>query len=348
MKYLALIVLGGFLAACANHKPNAKNFEYERPENVNSLGKITGVNLEMPNKIVDQAKLDSIGTMNAEWVALIPYGFTAKGEARVQFGSKWQWWGETKEGTETISKYAKAAGQKVMFKPHVWVVGDGWPGDFDLETEEEWLEWETTYRDFILTFAAIADSVDADMFCIGTEYRKAAVKRAPFWRKLIKEVREVYGGKVTYAANWDNYENIVFWDDLDYIGIDAYFPLSNKQTPSYEEMVASWNAISRKLKPFSEKYDKPVLFTEYGFKSADFSVSDKVLHDSDLKVNQESQYNAYRAFFASIWNEPFMAGGFLWKWSFFQDQSNSGWTNPKFTPQGKPAFKIVKEVYGAK
>ncbi len=302
----------------------------------------------MPSKIIGQEKLDSIATINAEWVALIPYGFTASGESKVQYGSKWQWWGETEEGTVAISNYAKIAGQKILFKPHVWVVDDGWPGEFDLDTEAEWLEWESTYRDYILHFAKIADSVDAELFCVGTEYRNAVVKRAPFWRKLIQEVREVYHGKITYAANWDNYEKIDFWDELDFIGIDAYFPLSNKKTPSYEEWVAGWKRIAKSLQTFSNKWEKQILFTEYGFKSADFSVSDKVLSDRELVVNQQNQFNGYRAFFETIWNEPFFEGGFLWKWTFFENDMNSGGNHAKFTPQGKPAFEIIKEVYGAK
>lgn len=345
---LITAILGLLLLAGCASKEDATDFSY-RPEEamVNSEGKITGVNLEMPNKIIDTTDLDSINDLNAEWVSLVPYGFTARGEAKVQYGGRHQWWGETIEGTITIAEAAHAVGQKVMIKPHVWVVGDGWPGQFDLETEAEWKIWEDSYRIYILQFAEIADSVDAEMFCIGTEYRNAARKREKFWRGLIKDVREIYDGPVTYAANWDNHELVKFWDDLDYIGIDGYFPVSKEQNPSYETIRTGWAEVTSELKVFSEKYDKQIIFTEYGFRSCDYAVSG-MLDDRTGVANMANQFNAYRAFFETIWKEDFFAGGFLWKWTFSPDDVNTGLKNARYTPQGKPAFGLIRDVYGAK
>lgn len=344
MKYTFLVIVLA-LSACAS-KQDAIDFEY-RPskEVVNSEGKFTGVNLEMPNREIDTTDLDSINDINAEWVALVPYGFTAQGSAKVQYGTGYQWWGETEKGTVSIANSAHAVGQKVMIKPHVWVVGDGWPGDFDLEKEEDWKIWEDSYRTYILTFASIADSVNAELFCIGTEYRFAAKKREAFWRQLIKEVKEIYSGPLTYAANWDNYENVMFWDELDYIGIDGYFPVSKEQVPNFDEIKSGWEGVTKDLKAFSEKWGKKVLFTEYGFKSSDYNVSG--MQDEKTQVpNMENQFNGYRAFFETIWKEDFFAGGFLWKWTFFPNDKNSGPTNARYTPQGKPAFGLIRDVYG--
>ncbi len=345
MKWIFAISVFVVLSACAS-KEEAADYSYRPDETVvDSQGKITGVNLEMPNKIIDSTDLDSINNLNAEWVSLVPYGFTAHGEAKVQYGTGYQWWGETEEGTISIAKDAHAVGQKVMIKPHVWVVGDGWPGQFDLETEAEWKVWEESYRDYILKFAEIADSVDADLYCIGTEYRNAAKKREAFWRKLIKEVREIYDGPVTYAANWDNHERVKFWDALDYIGIDGYFPVSKEQEPSYETIKEGWQGVADDLKLFSKKYDKQILFTEYGFRSCDYAVSG-MQDDKTGVANMTNQFNAYRAFFETIWKEDFFAGGFLWKWTFSPNESNSGLSNARYTPQGKPAFELIAEVYG--
>jgi hypothetical protein len=227
------------------------------------------------------------------------------------------------------------------------VVGDGWPGKFDLESEADWKIWEDSYREYIMIFANIADSVDAELFCIGTEYRNAARKREAFWRGLIKDVREIYDGPVTYAANWDNHERVNFWDDLDYIGIDGYFPVSKEQIPSYETIRDGWAGVAADLKIFSEKYDKQILFTEYGFRSCDFAVSG--IQDEKTGVaNMSNQFNAYRAFFETIWKEDFFAGGFLWKWTFSPNDQNTGVNNARYTPQGKPAYGLIRDVYGAR
>jgi len=346
MKFFLFLTGIILLSSCAS-QDELTDFNYRPDSTVNSEGKITGVNLEMPNQEIDTTDLDSINNLNAEWVSLVPYGFSNRGDAKVQFGSGYQWWGETEEGTLSIAKSAHHVGQKIMIKPHVWVVGDGWPGEFDLDTEQEWAVWESSYREYILKFAKLADSVNAELFCIGTEYRNAAKKREAFWRKLIREVREIYDGPVTYAANWDNYENVRFWDDLDYIGIDGYFPVSKEKSPEFDEIKTGWKKVTEKLREFSKKYDKQILFTEYGFRSADYAVSG--MQDDKTKVpNMSNQFNAYRAFFETIWIEDFFAGGFLWKWTFFPNQNNSGLKNARYTPQGKPAFNLIRDVYGAK
>lgn len=325
-----------------------EDFDYVRPNHVNSNDKITGVNLEMPRQQIEQSDLDSINKMNAGWVSLIPYAFSEKDSARVQFGHNWQWWGETEEGCVAISSYAKAAGQKVMIKPHVWVMGDGWPGEFDLDTEEEWNVWETSYREYILHFAHVADSVGAEIYCIGTECRNAAAKREQFWRELIQDVREVYKGEVTYAANWDNYEKVKFWDALDYIGIDAYFPTSKKRTPAIADWQNGWKEVREGLQSFSSKYDKKILFTEYGFKSADFAGAGTLSGKNKPGVNQRNQFNAYKVFYETIWTEDFIAGGFIWKWCFRPRSGVVGEANVRYTPQDKPAFEVIRQVYGAK
>jgi hypothetical protein len=46
---------------------------------------------------------------------------------------------------------------------------------------------------------------------------------------------------LTYAANWDKYDQVSFWDELDFIGIQAYFPLTDQTNPSAEEIKKGWN-----------------------------------------------------------------------------------------------------------
>lgn len=307
--------------------------------------KINGVSLVSPPRQIEKNKLGEINRINAEWVAVIPYGFSRPGQPSVTYDHDQQWWGERTEGACALINYAKDHGLKIMLKPHVWVMGEGWTGDYMLKSEEEWKMWERDFSKYILNHAQVADSLEVEMLCIGTEYRIPAKERATFWRKLIKEIRNEYSGKITYASNWDNYENISWWDAVDYIGIDSYFPLAEGESPSTEEMKKGWEPIKENLKSFSEKCSKPILFTEYGFQSVKGGAGKHWKVNKDIEnLDYEVQSKAYEATFQSLWQEPWFAGGFLWKWHLTTRGAQRNQT--RFTPQGKPAEHIIAKWYG--
>lgn len=301
--------------------------------------KINGVSLVSPPAPTSQTQMATVKRVNADWVAVIPYAFIKGYTTNVIYNTNFQWWGERLEGTKILIKQAHHEHLNVMLKPHLWVSGDGWAGDFTLKTETEWLQWEKSYTEYIITYAEIAQLHKVKLFCIGTELRQVAKTRPQFWKQLIAEVQTIFKGKITYASNWDNYENITFWNDLDYIGIDSYFPLSEKKTPNFDSLKKAWNPIKEKLKNFSSYHQKPILFTEFGYPSSDYCAKESWSDNNNYNENQQAQANAYVALFESLWNEDWFAGGFLWKWHLQKNTKRSYKTN--FTPQGKEASKVI-------
>jgi hypothetical protein len=307
-----------------------------------NTGKINGVSLVSPPLFTDQVNFDPIVAINSEWVAIIPYAFSRKNEPQVYFNWERQWWGERTEGVIQLTEMAKSNNLSVMLKPHVWVRGDGWPGDFQLATDKEWKIWEQDYEQYILHFARLADSLNIELFCIGTEFRKAVVQRPIFWEELIRKVRKVYSGKLTYAENWDNYENVSFWDQLDFIGIDAYFPVDTAAKPSLVQLQSGWQIQAKKLAQFSKKYDKQILFTEYGYQSQPGTAGNHwELNQSAVCLSCQS--TAYEAIFTVFWRQDWFAGGFFWKWHFHE--GIGGENDADFTPQGKPALNVISNYY---
>ncbi|MEM6642033.1 MAG: hypothetical protein AAF616_03555 [Bacteroidota bacterium] len=307
--------------------------------------RIHGVCIVNPPRPIEAAKVGELHAINAEWMAVIPYGFSRAGLPEVSFDHTGQWWGEKTDGNTELIKFGKQYGLKIMCKPHVWVRGQGWAGDFDLVSESEWQKWEVMYMKYILHHASAAEQLNVELFCIGTEYRIPARERPFFWRKLIQEVRKVYSGKVTYAANWDNYEQIEWWDDVDVIGVDAYFPLVEAKDPSIDEIKNGWEPIKAKLEAFSAKWDKKILFTEYGFQSIDGATGNHWEVDkSTIAVNLQLQANAFDATFQSLENENWFLGGFFWKWHF--NIGTDDWYKKEWTPQNKPALEVITKWYG--
>ena len=229
---------------------------------------------------------------------------------------------------------------------YTYIFGN-WVGGYDLETEEEWKEWEASYSGYILEAARIAEEEKVEMLCIGTEFKIASKKREQFWRELAKEVRKVYSGAITYAANWDEYEHVRFWDAVDYIGLDAYFPLVQAETPDVESLRKGWAEPFRKIELLNKVYGKPILFTEFGYRSID-NCGWKQWEFEDIpfnqKVNLQAQQNAYQAFFEQFWDQPWFAGVFVWQW-YTNDSKAGGDRNSDYTPQNKPAEQLIQDWF---
>ena len=309
--------------------------------------KIDGLTMVAPPRAFVSDPMIEIAEVNAGWIALVPYGFTRSGETSVRFGSDRQWWGERVEGVTECIQRAHKAGVKVMIKPQVYMHRD-WVGDMDFDSEEEWKAWEDSYRIYIMTFAKVAAEQNAEMFCVGTEYKVAAKKREGYWRDLIKEIRTFYKGEITYSSNWDGYESIPFWDALDYIGLSAYFPLTDAPTPEVNDLIKKWKGTQKALKKMSRQEGKPILFTEYGYMSVDKCAwraweIEKERHE--LPINEQAQANALEALYKVFWNEPWWGGGFMWKW-FPNGMGHEGYFDKDYTPQGKEASKVVAQWYG--
>ena len=307
--------------------------------------KINGVNFVSTRSKVSDINLKPVSDVGANYLAVIPYAFTRGHRPDVSFNTMGQWYGETVEGTINIITEAKKQGLQVMLKPHIWVMGDGWAGEFELTTEEDWQAWEASFNRYILTYARLADSLNVEVFCMATEFRMVVRKRPEYWPRLISKIREVYNGKLTYAANWDNFKMVKFWDEMDYIGIDAYFPLVHEPNPDIKALRANWQPVKKEIAQLSAKYGKPILFTEYGYQSVDYGAGRHwEINRSTEPYNGNLQKNAYTALYEEFWKEDWFAGGFLWKW--YPNHSGSGGEgNKRFTPQNKPAQQVVKQFY---
>ncbi len=310
-------------------------------QNAQPVEKICGMSLESPPRPIEIRQMKEVLESHSNWVAVIPYAFSREGDPQVYFDSERQWWGERSDGVAALIRMAHEAGMQVMLKPQVWLMRS-WIGDFDAGNDDGWTLWEKSYEAYIVNYAHIAAREKVALFCIGTEYKLATKMRTEFWQKLITEVRKIYTGKITYAANWDEYQDVGFWADLDFIGIDAYFPLKQDDDPLMAELTAAWKPIKKQLKQLSETHTKPILLTEYGYRSVNGAAGNQ--WDGDGKpLNTNAQRKAYLALYDALWHEPWVVGGFAWKWHF--KENAGGPDNVHYTPQGKPAMDVIKAVY---
>ncbi|MFC1479864.1 hypothetical protein ACFL5Y_00230 [Candidatus Omnitrophota bacterium] len=242
---------------------------------------------------------------------------------------------------------AHKLGLKVMLKPHIDLLdkydGTYWRADIGFASENDWKKWFREYKKFILHYAEMAKELEVDIFCVGTELSFTTQKDS-FWRdEIIATVRAAYPGKLLYAANWDNYKNVNFWKDLDYVGIDAYFPLTHKVDPSVEDLKKGWEKWICELETWQVLTNKPIIFTEIGYPSTQHAPYLPWKGGTEGNAAPEIQARCYEAFFETVWNQPWLAGVYWWKWD--TNIYSGGKHNRQFTPQNKPAQQILESNY---
>jgi hypothetical protein len=310
--------------------------------------KINGIGFVSSDKPISQSNVKPLVNINANYVALNPFAIIKDlNSPQVIFNSKHQWFCESSKGIKQYANEFKNSEIKIMLKPQIWVLNGKFTGFIKMKTEADWLLFEESYRKFILDYAQIATDINANVFCIGVELEQFTINRPKFWVQLINEIKEVYTGELTYASNWDEYKRISFWNQLDYIGVDAYFPLSDLKNPSALDLSKGWKVHKEGLLKTHEKFEKPILFTEYGYRSVDYTGKEPwdSASKTESETNLNAQTNAMVAVYHEFWTEHWFAGGFLWKW-FPNHSTVGGHLDNRFTPQNKPAQKIIKFVYG--
>ncbi|CAL68552.1 glycoside hydrolase family 113 [Christiangramia forsetii] len=311
----------------------------------NNKEKINGISLVASRDSLHSNHLDPIININANAVALMPYAFMRNKEnPELIFNIERQWFGEKAEGIEQAILLLKEQNLKIMMKPHIWLRNGDFTGNLKFSSEAEWKQFEASYKEYMMLYAKISEKHHIEILCIGTELYNFVNSRPQFWKELIVDIRKVYNGKLVYAENWDKADKIDLWKQLDYIGVDAYFPLSEKISPTEEEIKQGWEKHKIMLEKLSSNYDKQVVFTEYGYRSIDYSLKEPWNSNRDIiGTNHSLQARALKVIYEEFWTQSWFAGGYIWKWH--QHETSGGLDNNRFTPQNKPAENIIKEYY---
>ncbi|MEM2930585.1 MAG: hypothetical protein QW797_06995, partial [Thermoproteota archaeon] len=270
---------------------------------------------------------------NTEWVAICFFWYQEtinSAKIRPLYNSP------SEESLIHVINKAHELGMRVMLKPMVDPLDGHWRGE--IPASEAWFE---SYADFINHWADFSERHGVELLCIGCEFN-ANDRDDGNWRKIVAGVREHYSGPITYAANHDNYQNVKWWDSLDYVGIDAYFPLTNTNNPTLDELKQAWRKHADDIEKWVSTVGKPVIFTEIGYRSGDGTNTMPWEWSINMGVDLKEQADCYEAAFQVLWNKSWFYGFYWWNWEtspFVAAMSNS------YTPQNKPVEDIVRKWY---
>jgi hypothetical protein len=242
---------------------------------------------------------------------------------------------------------AHSLGLKVMLKPHLDLANDPthWRGEIGTGfSEADWIAWFSSYKAFINTYAQLAEANGADQFCVGTEL-VATEFRSADWQAVIAGVRALTTLPLTYAANHGSEGAISWWDRLDYLGMDAYYPLTGKNNPTLAELKAAWTPIAASLKTLSDTWGKPVIFTEIGYRSQDGANQHPWDYQVSGTLDLQEQADLYRAVLESVFDQAWFGGIYWWSWD--PDPLQGGPCDMGYSPHDKPAEAVLRQWYGA-
>jgi len=282
-----------------------------------------------------EADLDRLVALGSNTVVLVPTWYMERADSnRIEPDDK-----KTPDdaGLSQVIASARAAGLKVMVKPHVDVLDGTFRGDIEPSDRAAWFR---SYESFVVRYANLAASGGAELFSVGTELKSLSTETEA-WNSVIESVRQAFSGELTYSANWDEVWQVQFWDGLDMIGVDAYFPLSQEgEQPTAESLASAWQPNVDGLAALSEQWGLPVLVSEIGYPSQAGSTA----HPWEVREGDPPdpglQAMAYEAAFDAFADQPWLRGILWWSWRADPDLAEQ--MAVEYTPEGKPAEAVFE------
>jgi hypothetical protein len=295
--------------------------------------------------------LDESRALGATWVAITPFGrvrdVTSTG-VDPTFEAPFD---RNRADIARAVAMAHARGLHVMLIPHIWVESGVWRGKMNPPSEAGWARWASSYTRFIVAWARVAEAAHAEMFSAGVELKSwVTTPRGPSFRGVVREVRKVYHGLLTYSSNWDDVDENTSLGEVDVIGINAFYPLALQDGASEASMVDFARAIRDKVHALAVAWNKPVMFSEVGYTTRPGTAVrpwDWPDEMSNVKVDETAQATAYRALLEPMLDEPDFAGFFIWR--VYSDPDDTSQEAPwGFSPRGKQAEAVVRDAFAAR
>lgn len=290
------------------------------------------------------SSLAELAEMGANAVSVLPYSHVAGLHRPEPIDLEQSARGENDASLRHVIHQAHLRDMHVLMKPHLWT-GDGWIGDLAMRSEADWNQFFEHYASWILHYALLAEMEDLPLFSVGVELEEATTGHPDHWRAIIDRVRGVFSGRLVYAANWGReFEQITFWDALDYMGVDWYYPLAEEEETGADLLRRRAEEVADRVGARAETVGRPVILTEVGFPSIRSPWIRPHDEQREVPSSLEDQALSYRILREALADESWLRGAFWWKWP--SDLRRGGPDHRGFTPNDKPAEAEVRSWFG--
>lgn len=292
--------------------------------------------------------LDELVRMHVNWVSLTVFGRVWDLKSSGVEPSFEAPQSEARANLRQAIFQAKRRGLKVFLVPHLWVESRAWRAEMNPGSDAAWERWQESYQNFVVGWAQLAEEEGVDLFAAGVELRSwVTAGRASSFRKVLRAIRGVYRGSVTYAANWDDVDDTLILDELDVIGINAFYQLHWEDDASFTQLLAGGQRVAEQVLALKTRYHRPIIFTEFGYTARKNTAIRPWLWPEELgelSIDQVAQSEAYAALLSALPKLTGFYGTFTWR--MYADISDlSQEPDWGFSPWGKKAATVLSDAY---
>lgn len=242
------------------------------------------------------------------------------------------------ERAKILLKKLKGKKINIILEPYPWIAnGSKYETDFNPTDKSKFLSnWKDNVIKPLIDEVAIPYRVDAlniatglthledmeDEFCEIIDYSRKYYKglityRTSFWttanwkdevtKKQVDELNEKYNKKL----------NNKIFSKVDFISIASYFELTDNDTNTVENLVASLSAsqrynreqnIKEQVENFYSKWNKPIFFGELGFPRTTKASIEPWNPYLSKEINAQEQANCFEAYRRVYEEEPWFLG----------------------------------------
>ncbi len=251
---------------------------------------------------------------------------------------------------------ARRLGMKVFLKVNVDVLHGRWRGYIVPDAAGAWF---SAYTAMMLHYASLAESLQIEMLCVGCELVGATQARfQDRWRNLVATLRGHYSGSLVYAANWNGiadlnndvaeYNQIQFWDMLDYVGVDLYpaLAVTASEIPTQEQALQRISNLAASVASCCSRFNRRLIVCESGLASVRGALfapwNTDLISDANAIHDEASQNLFYTTIIAAFGSQDWCEGVFWWNWESVETSVSA----QNFTPRFKRAASTVKTWYG--
>jgi hypothetical protein len=246
------------------------------------------------------------------------------------------------ESIQSALEDANELGFATILIPHLYLDDAKWRGEIRWDGREGEDEWWTSYEAFIMRAAQVASESGTTVLSIGVELKAMSSAKTTRQRMahVVKSVRGTFHGLLTYNANWDEAEEVGFWDLVDLAGVNGYYPLLPDPVRGAEE-------ISRRLARLAMIADRKLLVLEVGYRSSPLSFVRPWEWPESLEsaeVDDGAQARAFAAILSTWLDAPGVRGLLFWVVPTDPDDPAS---EPRhgFNPINKPAEEVIRRAF---